>query len=280
MKIARTFAELRALRSSFEAERNVGFVPTMGSLHEGHLSLVREARTRCAIVVVSIFVNPLQFGPNEDFRHYPRDEGSDLQLLENESVDVAFLPAVDEMYPEGRATTVSVGALSKLVEGESRPGHFDGVATVVAKLFNLVRPDIALFGQKDVQQLAVIRKMVDDLGFPIEIVGCPTIRERDGLAMSSRNVYLDPDERQRATALYRSLEAGRATFLAGEDSDAIEKVMWETSASTPGVDVDYAQIVDPKTFERPTQTSSALLVIAARVGNTRLIDNVLVTRQD
>ncbi|MEA2447645.1 MAG: pantoate--beta-alanine ligase [Actinomycetota bacterium] len=277
MKIARTEPELRAALP--ERGGQIGFVPTMGALHEGHLSLVRAAAQRCSTVVVSIFVNPLQFGPTEDLQKYPRDEKSDLQLLEKESVDLVFFPSVDTMYPAGRSTMVSVGALGTRVEGLSRPGHFDGVATVVAKLFNLVQPNIAFFGQKDAQQLAVIKKMVADLSIPVEVIGCPIIRESDGLAMSSRNGYLDTGDRSRAISLWRSLQVGRAAFERGADRDEIEKLMWE-SLIAGGVDPDYAHVVDPDTFESSTTEGPALAVVAARAGRTRLIDNLLLSSGD
>lgn len=278
MKIARTSEELREERFLERVSgRQIGFVPTMGALHEGHLSLVRIAGQRCPVVVVSIFVNPLQFGPAEDFSRYPREERRDLELLEEHGVDLVFLPSVEGMYPQGRSTTVSVGKLATVAEGASRPGHFDGVATVVAKLFNLVEPDVAFFGQKDAQQVAVIEKVVADLSPPVEVVACPTIREPDGLALSSRNVNLDPEERQRATALWKALQAGRDAFDADAEWDSIEKIMWETMTSA-GIDPDYAHAVDPTTFERPRSRSEVCLVVAARVGVTRLIDNVLLNR--
>lgn len=274
MKTIRSIAELRAQLTSTAGK--VGFVPTMGALHEGHLSLIRAARAECDVVVVSIFVNPLQFGPREDLGAYPRDETRDAALASREGTDVLFLPSVDEMYPPGRATTVSVGPIGEVLEGADRPGHFDGVATVVAKLFNLVAPDIAYFGQKDAQQVAVVRKVIRDLSFDIELVVGPTVREPDGLALSSRNVYLSPDERRRAAAIYRALGIG-AEALGREDFGVAEKKMWELLVAE-GLEPSYAQVVDPSTFGPPTEDGPVLLAIAARVGTTRLIDNLLVAR--
>lgn len=280
MKVARTVAELKKdLRSIPSSERPLGFVPTMGALHTGHLSLVHVAQRRCPIVAVSIFVNPLQFGPHEDLMSYPRAEEKDLEVLEEAGVDHVFLPSVDEMYPFGRSTTISIGDLATRVEGEVRPGHFDGVTTVVAKLFNLVGPDLAFFGQKDAQQVAVIKKMVADLSIPIDIVACPTVRATDGLALSSRNAHLNEEQRQKAIALWKALGEGRAAFSSDSDWDTIEKVMWETLVNG-GVQPDYAKVVDPDTFQRPTSRTHALLVVAARVGDIRLIDNLLVTPEE
>jgi pantoate--beta-alanine ligase len=245
----------------------------MGALHEGHLSLVKAARDDCDAVVVSIFVNPLQFGPREDFASYPRDEAADAQLLAEAGVDLVFLPTVEEMYPPGRTTTVSVGELGTLLEGADRPGHFDGVATVVAKLFNQVQPRVAYFGQKDAQQVAVIRRMVNDLSFDLELSIQPTVREPDGLAMSSRNAYLSAEERSRAPALYRALLEGAET-LRKEDVGAAEKKMWELLVGE-GLEPSYAAAVDPDSFGPPTGRGGVLLVIAARLGTTRLIDNLL-----
>ncbi|MGH2808608.1 MAG: pantoate--beta-alanine ligase, partial [Actinomycetota bacterium] len=231
MKVVRTAAELRAeLAPERRAGRTIGFVPTMGALHEAHLSLVRSARDTSDVVVVSIFVNPLQFLPHEDLASYPRDEERDLELAENEKVNVVFLPSVEEMYPEDRATLVHVDGVTERFEGASRPGHFDGVATVVAKLFGLVQPDTVFFGQKDAQQLAVVKRMVADLSLPVSIVACPIVRESDGLALSSRNAYLSPDERARATVLFKALNAGRDAYVAGGRDDAVAAM--ETTAAT------------------------------------------------
>ena len=275
MKVLRSGAELRnALDGHRRDGKRIGFVATMGALHEGHLSLVTAARKNADIVVLSIFVNPLQFGPAEDLAAYPRDEDRDLGLAEAAGVDVAFLPSVHEMYPEGQSTTVDVGPLGTLLEGVDRPGHFDGVATVVAKLFNMVRPDVAFFGQKDAQQVAVVHQMTRDLSFPIEIRVEPTVREADGLALSSRNAYLTPAERSKATALHRALLEGAAALSSGGPEQA-EKNMWELLV-TEGLDPSYARAVDPVTFAAPGPGGPVLLVIAARLGSTRLIDNLVV----
>jgi pantoate--beta-alanine ligase len=275
MQVVRSGADLRdAIDGHRRDGKRIGFVATMGAIHEGHLSLVTAASKHADIVVLSIFVNPLQFGPAEDLAAYPRDEGRDLDLAETAGVDVAFLPSVQEMYPDGQATTVDVGSLGALLEGVDRPGHFDGVATVVAKLFNMVRPDVAFFGQKDAQQVAVVRKLVRDLSFPIEIRVEPTVREPDGLALSSRNAYLTPGERFRATALHRALLEGAAALASGGPEQA-EKNMWELLV-TEGLEPSYAKAVDPVTFAAPEQGGPVLLVIAARLGSTRLIDNLVV----
>lgn len=275
MKVARSRTELAQVLQPGRGASRIGFVPTMGALHEGHLSLVAAARDAADVVVLSIFVNPLQFGPNEDLASYPRDEERDLRLAEAAGADLVFLPSVAEMYPEGRSTTVSVGELGTVLEGTDRPGHFDGVATVVAKLFNLVQPDVAVFGQKDAQQVAVIKKMVKDLSYAIEILVAPTVRETDGLALSSRNAYLTAEERPSATALYRALRLGAQT-VADEGFEAAEKSMWDLLVAE-GLEPSYARAVDPDTFGSPSLGSDVLLVIAARLGKTRLIDNMLVT---
>jgi len=257
----------------------VGFIPTMGFLHEGHLSLIDAAREAGAnFIVVSIFVNPKQFGPNEDFARYPRDEARDKELLESKNVDLLFLPAADVMYPPGAQTTVSVGAVAKPLEGERRPGHFDGVATVVLKLFNIVQPDLAVFGRKDAQQCAVIDRMVRDLDVPLTLVFAETAREHDGLAMSSRNSYLSADERKLAPALHRALRAGEEAITHGvHDVAAIETVMRRMIAETPGIEVDYLAVVDPETFLPPIDFRRDLLLAGAvKIGKTRLIDNVIV----
>ncbi|MGH2731318.1 MAG: pantoate--beta-alanine ligase [Actinomycetota bacterium] len=277
MNVVRTAAELRSeLGGSRAAGLRVGFVPTMGALHEGHVSLVRAARAATDVVVMSIFVNPLQFVAGEDFATYPRDEATDLGVAEVSGVDVVFIPSVGEMYPEGRTTTVSVGDLGDTLEGRARPGHFDGVATVVAKLFNIVQPDVAFFGQKDAQQVAVVRRMVADLSLPVTVVVGPTVRARDGLALSSRNAYLSADQRTQATALYRALEAGCALMRSGADPATAAKQVWEVMASSAGVEPEYADAVDPDTFGPPENGRSVLLVVAAHVGPARLIDNVIV----
>ena len=277
MKIVRTKPDLNAALDAERATGNdIAFVPTMGALHEGHLSLVRLARRHADVVIASIFVNPLQFGPTEDLDAYPRDEGRDLALLQAEGVDVVFLPAVEDMYPEGAATTIDVGPIGTLLEGADRPGHFNGVATVVAKLFNMVRPDVAVFGQKDAQQVAVIRQLIADLDFDIELVVGPIVRDRDGLALSSRNAYLGSEGKAQAVALHRALRAGEAAFWGGGEPSEVERVMGDVLNSSPGVEPAYAVAVDPSTFAEPKRTGPVLLLVAARVGTTRLIDNMLV----
>jgi len=279
MKVLRTPAELRAELAVARSQRLIGFVPTMGALHEGHLSLVRAARSANEIVVASIFVNPLQFGPNEDFAAYPRNEAHDVEQLGSAGADVVFTPALDEMYPPGRSTTINVGSLGEVLEGAHRPGHFDGVCTVVAKLFNMVGPTRAYFGQKDAQQVAVIRRMVRDLDFDLEIVVCPTVREADGLAMSSRNAYLSDHERSKATALFRALESGRSRLIQTGDVSESEKAMQEVFAAE-AVSPDYTAVCDPDSFGPLDPNGPVLLAVAARIGRARLIDNMLVTSAD
>ncbi|MET8862227.1 pantoate--beta-alanine ligase [Nonomuraea sp. NPDC004580] len=254
----------------------VALVPTMGALHEGHRSLIRQARVRADQVVVSIFVNPLQFGPNEDFSRYPRTFDADLDVCRAEGVEVVFHPSAEDMYPPDRQVGVSSGEMGRVVEGAARPGHFDGVLTVVLKLFNLVQPDLAVFGQKDAQQLALIRRMVADLDLPIEILGAPTVREPDGLALSSRNRYLSDDDRQVALALSRALRAGAARLMPDEIRAEAREVL---DAAGPALDVDYLALVDPATFAEVDDDFEglAVLAVAARVGSTRLIDNVTLT---
>jgi pantoate--beta-alanine ligase len=273
-----TSAELRAaVAAARSGDAVVGFVPTMGALHAGHRSLLAAARRETGFVVASVFVNPLQFGPAEDLGTYPRDRDGDLAVLEADGVDLAFLPGEREVWPVPPEVRLHVGALGERLEGARRPGHLDGVATVVAKLLHLVGPSRAYFGQKDAQQLAVVRRMVADLAFPNEIVACPTVREPDGLAVSSRNVYLSAEERARAAVLNRSLEAGRDAFTAGErDPAAIEMAAEELLAAVPGVEVDYVALVEPEGFEPAKQAEAGqVLAVAARVGRTRLIDNVI-----
>ncbi|GAA3253557.1 pantoate--beta-alanine ligase [Nonomuraea helvata] len=254
----------------------VALVPTMGALHEGHRSLIRQARARADQVVVSIFVNPLQFGPSEDFSRYPRTFDSDLDVCRAEGVDVVFHPDVEVMYASDRQVSVSAGHMGTIVEGAYRPGHFDGVLTVVLKLFNLVQPDLAVFGQKDAQQLALIRRMVADLDLPIEILGAPTVREPDGLALSSRNRYLSDDDRQVALALSRALRAGAAQLTPARIRAAAQEVL---DAAGHGLEVDYLALVDPATFADVDEAyrGTAVLAVAAKVGTTRLIDNVTLT---
>jgi pantoate--beta-alanine ligase len=276
-----TISETREAVAAVRARGAViGFVPTMGFLHEGHLSLIDEARAAGAVyVVVSIFVNPTQFGPNEDFSRYPRDEESDRALLEGKGVDLLFLPPVEVMYPPGSQTTVSAGALSKVLEGERRPGHFDGVAAVVLKLFNIVQPDLAAFGRKDAQQCAVIERMVRDLDVPVRLVFGETVREHDGLAKSSRNSYLSPAERAIAPSLHRALRAGEEAITHGiHDVAGVEHLMRKMAEETPGVEVDYLAVVDPETFLPPANFDRPILLAGAvRIGGTRLIDNVRVS---
>jgi pantoate--beta-alanine ligase len=257
--------------------KRVGLVPTMGALHEGHLSLVRAARAQSDCVVVSIFVNPLQFGPSEDYAKYPRTLERDRQLLEAGNVDVLFAPLAEQMYPPGAATYVDVGALSEKLDGRSRPGHFRGVATVVSKLFHIADPDSAFFGQKDAAQVAVIRRMVRDLNFPVRIVVCPIVREADGLAMSSRNAYLDPLQRRQALALYRSLMRVQTLADTGERrAAALTAAGREVMAEDPAVRLDYFEVVNPDTLDPLDDIGGgALVAVAAWVGNTRLIDNLL-----
>lgn len=278
MKIARTIEEVRAAT----ARRPAGLVPTMGFLHDGHLSLIDAARDHGAeLIVVSIFVNPRQFGPAEDFERYPRDEGRDRALLEERGVDVLFLPPVEAMYPRGAVTIVNVGGVARPLEGARRPGHFEGVATVVLKLFNIVQPDLAVFGRKDAQQCAVIDRMVRDLDVPVRLVFADTVREHDGLAMSSRNAYLSADERRRAPALQRALRGGVEAVTHGiHDVAGIEHLMRKVMEETPEVDVDYLALVDPLTFEPPLDFDRDLLVAGAvRLGRTRLIDNIPIPRR-
>jgi pantoate--beta-alanine ligase len=278
MKIFHTISDARAAcRESRVQGKCLGLVPTMGALHEGHLSLIRAAKAQCGSVVVSIFVNPTQFGPNEDLSKYPRPFEHDRQLLESEGVEMLFAPSAEEMYPGGETTWVVVDGLSEKLDGRSRPGHFRGVATVVAKLFNIIAPQCAFFGQKDAAQLAVIRHMVKDLSFPTQIVACPIIRETDGLAMSSRNVYLTPEDRRRAVVLRRSLQRVQQDFHARQATSAqLVSAGKSVIASEPGVVLDYFEIVDPDTLDPVDRiTQNALVAVAAYLGTTRLIDNVL-----
>lgn len=267
----------RLSRELRRAGKRVGFVPTMGALHEGHLSLVRAARTQSDVVVASIFVNPLQFGPNEDFSKYPRTFESDKQKLETEKVDIVFAPTPDVMYPPGAKTVVEVAEISEKLDGRSRPGHFKGVTTVVAKLFGIVQPDRAFFGQKDAAQVAIVKRMVRDLNMDVEIVVCPIVREPDGLAMSSRNVYLSAPERKQALVLSRSLH--RVHFLCdrGEKiASALIAAGKEVVAEEPAVKLDYLELVDPDSLDPLEDVSKgALVAIAAWVGTTRLIDNLV-----
>ena len=275
MRVVHTIAEARAVRRALPG--TWGFVPTMGYLHEGHLSLVRRARAENDRVAVSIFVNPTQFGPHEDYARYPRDLERDLRLLEPLGVDLVFVPSVEEMYPPGFQTWVIVEEVSRPLEGASRPGHFRGVATVVAKLFNILQPDRAYFGQKDAQQTVVIRRMVQDLNIPVEIVICPTVREPDGLAMSSRNSYLNPEERRAATVLFRALQAAKARYEAGErDAERLREAMREVIRAEPLARIDYVSVAHPETLQELERVEGpALLSLAVYIGTTRLIDNLM-----
>ncbi len=265
----------QAVLTARAAGKRVGFVPTMGALHEGHLSLIRRARRECSFVVVSIFVNPTQFGPNEDLDRYPRPFQRDVQLCAREGVDLVFAPSPEAMYPAGYSTYVDVEGITERYEGACRPGHFRGVATVVTKLFHIIPADVAYFGQKDAQQLAVIRRMVADLNFPLEIVACDTVRDPDGLAVSSRNVYLDPQQRRSALGLSRALFEARRRFQAGERSREALGTLMRRIMEQSGIAVDYADVVDPESFEPvDPATEQALLIVAGRVGQTRLIDNL------
>jgi pantoate--beta-alanine ligase len=280
VKIFNTIDETRAAsREVRAAGQRLGIVPTMGALHEGHLSLVRAARASCNVVVASIFVNPTQFGPNEDLAKYPRSFERDCELLERESVDFVFAPSVEEMYPGGASTWVTVEGLSQKLDGKSRPGHFRGVTTVVSKLFHIVEPDAAFFGQKDAAQVVVIRRMVRDLNLPVEIVVCPIVREPDGLAMSSRNAYLNPEQRKQALVLHRSLIAVQKLIENGETSSTkLTAVANEVFATEPSVRLDYFEIVNPETLEAIQDIHiAALIAVAAYVGSTRLIDNLLIS---
>jgi len=295
--VARTIAEARAALA--DVPRPLGLVPTMGALHEGHLALVRAARARCATVAASLFVNPTQFGAGEDFASYPRDEQRDLELFERTGVDFVFVPAAAEMYPAGACTTVRVaGPLTTKYEAEERPGHFDGVATVVVKLLNIVRPDVAFFGEKDAQQLALIRRVVRDLDLPVEVAGVATAREPDGLAMSSRNSYLTPEQRAIAPDLYRALLAGRAAALKpnGTSKDAIvaaamtlampdrslvseqdreRELKGQAPPEPPRIHIEYLDVVDADTFEQQRElTPRSLMIVCGRLASTRLLDNV------
>lgn len=278
VKICATIPDARnACLAARTKGKRVGLVPTMGALHEGHLSLVRAAKAQCDVAAVSIFVNPTQFGPTEDLSKYPRHFERDCQLLEKEGVEILFAPSVEEMYPYGAVTWVQVEGLSEKLDGRSRPGHFRGVTTVVAKLFHIIEPAAAFFGQKDAAQLAVIRRMVRDLNFPVEIVACPIVREPDGLAMSSRNVYLNPGERARALVLQRSLQETRKRFQAGERSAAaLISAGKEVFRGEPHVVLDYFELVNPATLDPiGTIATPTLVAVAAYVGTTRLIDNLL-----
>jgi pantoate--beta-alanine ligase len=274
--IAKTIAEMKALR--MKSLGSVGFVPTMGYLHDGHLALVKQARAENSVVVASIFVNPIQFGPNEDFKTYPRDMERDLAMLRKARTDIVFMPTAEEMYPEGFNSWVEVEKITNRLEGSCRPEHFKGVATVVAKLFNIVEPTRAYFGQKDAQQALVIKKMVADLNMNLEVIVAPTIRESDGLAMSSRNAYLNPQERQAATVLFKALTLAQELRTKGErNAETIRQEMTSLISREPLAKIEYVSIADAETLEELTEIDKpALASLAVRIGKTRLIDNVLV----
>ncbi len=279
MRIVATIQEMQSTcRALRHAGKSLGLVPTMGALHEGHLSLVRASKSACDATAASIFVNPAQFGPNEDLAKYPRTFEADCALLENEGVDLVFAPSVGEMYPAGAATWVEVEGVGDRLDGASRPGHFRGVATIVAKLFHISAPTHAYFGQKDSAQLAVLRKMVRDLNFDLRIVACPIVREPDGLAMSSRNRYLTAEERKQALVLGRALRAASDLVAAGETSSAkLLAAMHSAMTGEPAARIDYIAVVDPDTLEAIEDVErGGLLAVAAYVGTTRLIDNLLI----
>ena len=275
MQIARTIAEMRVLR--LKSFGSVGFVPTMGYLHDGHLALVKQARAENSVVVASIFVNPTQFGPTEDFKTYPRDTERDLAMLRKEKTDIVFIPPPEEMYSEGFSSWIEVEKITDRLEGSYRPGHFKGVATVVAKLFNIVEPNRAYFGQKDAQQVLVIKKMVADLNMNLEVIVSPTVRENDGLAMSSRNIYLNPHERQAATVLFKALTlAQNLREKCERNADTIRQEMTSLISKEPLAKIDYISIADAETLQELTEIDKpALASLAVRFGKTRLIDNVL-----
>jgi pantoate--beta-alanine ligase len=274
MKVIRTIAELRSVLA--DAPRPVGLVPTMGFFHDGHLSLMHAAHEDNATAVVSLFVNPTQFGPGEDLETYPRDEARDLELAQQAGVDIVFAPPVEEVYPDGFATTVDVGVLTEPLDGAARPGHFKGVTTVVTKRFNIVGPDVAYFGQKDAQQALIIQKLVRDLNMPVRVQVCPTIREGDGLAMSSRNAYLTPAERERAVAISRALRAAEQTVAAGQVDAAAVIAAARGELDEAGIDPEYLELRSASDLAPAERVNgSTLLAVAARVGRARLIDNTM-----
>ena len=275
MQIARTIAEMKALR--MKSLGSIGFVPTMGYLHDGHLALVKQARAENSVVVASIFVNPTQFGPNEDFRTYPRDKERDLAMREKERADIVFMPSAEEMYPERFSSWVEVEKVTDRLEGSCRPGHFKGMATVVSKLLNIVEPTCAYFGQKDAQQALVIKKMAADLNMNLEVIVAPTVRESDGLAMSSRNVYLNPQERQAATVLFKALTLARNLWEKGEkNAERIRQEMTSLISKEPIAKIEYVSIADAQTLEELSEIDRpALASLAVRIGKTRLIDNMV-----
>ncbi|MFE4710109.1 pantoate--beta-alanine ligase [Paenibacillus sp. NPDC056722] len=291
MRVVRTVEQLREALEYMRGGGHtpIGFVPTMGYLHDGHASLLRRATEMSGTVVMSIFVNPLQFGPNEDFASYPRDEARDLELAEREGADIVFIPSVEEMYPRPIRTGVSVSSLTNVLCGASRPGHFDGVTTVVSKLFNMVQPDYAFFGLKDAQQVAVLRQMVSDLNMNVQIIACPIVREADGLALSSRNVYLSEEERLQALVLSRSLRAAREAVEEGsaKTAEEIRQLLASIISSSPLAVIDYAEILTFPDLE-PLADDSVLaqadgeiiMALAVKFGKTRLIDNIVFTPKE
>jgi len=276
MQVIESLSEMRAQRAKINKE--VGFVPTMGYLHDGHLALIRRATAENPVVIVSIFVNPTQFGPSEDFQRYPRDLPRDLRMLQLEKVDYVFVPSEEEMYPKGFQTSVEVRELSQRLEGSSRPGHFAGVATVVLKFLNIIQPHRAYFGQKDAQQLAVIQRMVKDLNLNVEIVAVPTVRETDGLAFSSRNVYLTDNQRDAALSIVKGLEVAKALKARGiVDAHEIRRRVAEFIMLNPMVTLDYVAVCDPETFSELEHISDgAIVLVAAKIGGVRLIDNIII----
>jgi pantoate--beta-alanine ligase len=283
MQVVLSVEEMQNIADHLRKEgKRIGLVPTMGYLHEAHLSLVRNVKSRCDRVVVSIFVNPTQFGPEEDFERYPRDEEGDKTKLEREGVDYLFMPVKAEMYPPGYQTYVDVSEVSKGLCGEFRPGHFRGVATIVLKLFNVVKPHVAVFGEKDYQQLMVIKRMVKDLNLNIEIIPGTLMREEDGIAMSSRNTYLSPADRENARRIYRSLQKGKELFDSGERRvSLIAKTVEEVLLSKVGIAVQYVEIRDAETLEKIDRVNGpAVIAIAAMVGSVRLIDNMMIGRSE
>jgi pantoate--beta-alanine ligase len=279
MKTITSLSDMRSLSASIRrGGKTIGIVPTMGFLHEGHLSLIRRAREECDIVVVSIFVNPTQFGPNEDFERYPRDTEGDRKKCETAGVDIIFMPTAEEMYPEKPTVFIAVEGLSDILEGVIRPGHFRGVATVVAKLFNIVKPHKGFFGQKDFQQCIVIERMVKGLNMDVDVIVLPVIREAEGLAMSSRNSYLSAEERRAAAVIYRALGAARDLFMSGtKQPEKLKQKMRAVLRTEHGVEIDYIEVSDPETLEPLLMAvGSMVLLVAARVGKTRLIDNLVI----
>jgi pantoate--beta-alanine ligase len=280
MRVVKSVQEMASLSNGIRKDKTIGFVPTMGYLHEGHLSLVRKSKEMTNVTVVSIFVNPTQFGPNEDFDRYPRDLQRDISLLEKEKADILFCPEIEDMYPKGYRTYIKVLDMEDRLCGRTRKGHFQGVATVVAKLFNIVKPHLAFFGEKDYQQLKIIEQMVRDLNMDVRIVGCPTVREPGGLAMSSRNTYLSSEEREKALNLYAALKKAERLFKEGEENakKLVEEAL-NLLASIEGLEIEYVEVVDPETLEElDVVKGSALLAVACRIGKTRLIDNLILRR--